>query len=215
MRFVFLSDTHSLHERMKHPVPAGDVLIHCGDFCGQSNLANIEDFAQWFGRFPHEHKVVIAGNHDIPLEQDAENAEKLLSSFHYLRDSAVTLDSVKLYGSPWQPEFFNWAFNLPRGADLARMWANIPEDTNVLVTHGPPHGILDACPGMRNPHRHVHVGCEELNKRVQQLPDLKAHAFGHIHEGSGVYVRSRVTYVNASICDGKYRPNNPPRVVEI
>jgi Icc-related predicted phosphoesterase len=216
MRLVFISDTHSLHGRMAHPVPDGDVLIHCGDFCGRSTLNDVSIFSTWFSAFPHPHKVLIAGNHDWPLANDDwQEAEARLSEFEYLHDTSVTIDGVKFYGSPYQPEFFNWAFNLPRGEPLALKWAQIPEDTNVLLTHGPPHGILDECPAMRNRHQWVHVGCEELDKRVQQLPELKVHAFGHIHEGSGVTQRGNVTYVNASICDDKYRPWNPPRVVEV
>ena len=215
MRVVFISDTHSLHDRMP-PIPQGDVLVHCGDFCGRSTLADVGRFSLWLKAQPFRHKIVIAGNHDEPLQDFAAVTESMLKPHCvYLRDSGVTINGVNFWGSPWQPEFLNWAFNLQRGSQLAAVWSQIPENTDVLITHGPPYGILDQCSDITDPSTLVSVGCEELRREVFTRVKPKVHAFGHIHEGSGVHIQEGITFLNASICDGKYRPINPPRVVDL
>jgi predicted phosphohydrolase len=155
--------------------------------------------------------VIIAGNHDFAFEQSAAAAEALVPrGVTYLRNSGVTLDGVRFWGSPYQPEFFDWAFNLKRGAPLARVWAKIPSDVQVLVTHGPPSGILDRVrPSGR------HEGCEDLARRLAELPQLSLHAYGHIHEDYGSVKIGNCTYVNASICTLEYAPVNAPLVVDL
>ena len=190
-------------------VPDGDVLIHAGDFSGRGSLYDLEDFLSWFIDFPHKHKILIAGNHDWCFANaDRKEAISMASQVcTYLEDSSVVIDGIKFYGAPWQPEFCNWAFNVPRGQELAAKWAKIEGDTNVLITHGPPHNILDWCPG-------GHVGCEDLLSAVLKLPKLKYHIFGHIHESYGIEKFLDVTYINASNCTGNYIPSNPPIVFD-
>jgi predicted phosphohydrolase len=157
---------------------------------------------------PHRHKVLIAGNHDWAFAREPARARALLGAIRYLQDDAVTLDGVRFWGSPWQPEFCGWAFNLPRGPMLAARWARIPADTDVLVTHCPPHRIadrtFDGC----------HAGCEALRARVAEL-GLSCHVFGHIHEGYGTERHAGTIFVNASSCDLGYRPTNPPVVLDL
>jgi Icc-related predicted phosphoesterase len=205
MRIVAISDTHSMHDRIN--VPDGDVLVHAGDFTGGGE--SMRWFVEWLGELPHKHKIVIAGNHDWGMFNYREEREELFTQAGvvYLQDSGVEIDGVKFYGAPWQPEFMNWAFNLPRGQALKEVWAKIPKNTDVLVTHGPPNKILDLCPD-------GHVGCEELREAVLNLPDLKAHIFGHIHEGYGTEKHRNTTFINASCCDGAYIPLNPPIVFD-
>ncbi len=140
------------------------------------------------------------------------------SSFTYLQDSGCEIDGVKFWGSPWQPEFNDWHFNLSRGEPLARKWRLIPDDTDVLITHGPPHGILDECPewisGWGRTRGTVHVGCEELAKALERVQP-KVHIFGHIHEGAGVLEQDGRTYINASSMDANYDITHPPRVFEL
>lgn len=208
MKIVTVSDTHSMHESVD--VPDGDVLIHAGDFTGRGSIYDLEDFLGWFAQFPHENKILIAGNHDWCFQREGLRQEAIDMTNEvatYLEDSSVVIDGVKFYGAPWQPEFCDWAFNVPRGEPLAEIWAKIEADTNVLITHGPPHKILDWCPG-------GHVGCEDLLTAVQKLPDLKYHIFGHIHESYGTEKFLDVTYVNASNCTGDYRPVNPTIVFD-
>jgi len=203
VKIVAISDTHTYHDCID--LPPGDILVHTGDFSFQGNREEYDKFVEWFAKQPHPHKVFIAGNHDRILER-----EKLPvpDGVYYLEDSAIEIEGIKFYGSPWQPEFFNWAFNLPRGRPLQEKWAQIPEDTQVLLTHGPPHKILDQCPG-------GNVGCEDLLERVLRLPKLQYHMFGHIHESYGTEVFGRTTFVNASICNGRYAPTRDPIVLEI
>jgi hypothetical protein len=208
LRIVFIADTHTLHDRVS--VPAGDVLVHCGDFCGRGTLNELKRFSRWFAGQAHLDKIVVAGNHDWPMERQRALALSLVQrdfSITYLQDSSVIIGGLRFWGSPWQPEFRDWAFNLPRGPLLARKWALIPTDTDVLVTHTPPMGVLDVAGG-------AHLGCADLADRLAIVRPT-VHAFGHIHEGSGVLERDGTTYVNAAICDGQYRPTNPVRVVDV
>lgn len=206
MRLVILSDTHGRHESID--VPDGDLLIHCGDFCSRGTLQEVADFAAWFEARPHRHKILIAGNHDWPFERSPSQARALLGEVHYLQDSGVRIDGLHFYGSPWQPRFFNWAFNLDRGAALAEKWASIPADCDVLLTHGPPYGVADWVP------RGEHAGCEELTKAVARVRP-RLHAFGHIHEGYGREERDGTLFVNACNCNERYEPINPPQVVDL
>ncbi len=220
MRIVIISDTHGLHDHVT--VPDGDVIIHCGVFTKTDHRSQVESFTNWFSKLDFRHKIVIAGNHDLSFENTHSerkwNVKKLLDNgITYLCDSAITFDSLNFYGSPWQPEFCNWAFNLPRGKALKEKWDQIPSDTNVLITHGPPHGILDLVENNRyNQGRDLHQGCEELAERVTQLQNLKLHCFGHLHLNGGQNVEIYgKTFVNASVCDEAYNPVNKPVVVEI
>jgi len=207
MKIVAISDTHTMHDSVE--VPDGDVLIHAGDFSGRGSIYDLEEFLEWFGKFPHKNKILIAGNHDWCFENSRRDEAIAMTKevATYLEDSSIVIDGIKFYGAPWQPEFNNWAFNVPRGPELAAKWAKIEGDTNVLITHGPPHKILDLCPG-------GHVGCEDLSSAVFKLPELKYHIFGHIHESYGIEKFLDVTYVNASNCTGGYRPNNPATVID-
>lgn len=136
MRIISISDTHGLHEDLD--IPDGDVLVHAGDMTSHGRLAQIEDFNKWISSFPHKNKIVISGNHDWGFQKQSKQARELLASCIYLQDENVEIEGVKFYGSPWQPEFFNWAFNLPRGKELKSIWGNIPDETDLLITHNPP-----------------------------------------------------------------------------
>jgi hypothetical protein len=142
IRIVCISDTHGQHAKLS--APAGDVLVHAGDFMAFGDAPKeIVDFNHWLGKQPHRFKVVIAGNHDLMFERHPGAAKELLSNAIYLENSGTELLGLKFWGSPVQPEFNNWAFNVARGAAIRRYWQMIPEGTDVLVTHGPPFGVLD------------------------------------------------------------------------
>lgn len=211
MRLVCMSDTHTMHGRVE--VPEGDVLIHAGDFTKRGERQDIERFNAFLARQPHRHKIVVAGNHDFMFEDNPSLARSLLTAATYLQDEAVVLDGVKFYGSPWQPRFFNWAFNLDRGAPLKEKWDLIPDDTGVLITHGPPHGYGDRCDDGRS------VGCEELRLALDRVRPW-VHVYGHIHEGYGKrFLRhangAETILVNASSCDSHYRPRQAPIIVDL
>jgi len=205
MRIVCLSDTHGLHDRMD--VPDGDVLLHGGDFTMRGAPEEVEAFARFLARLPHRHKIVIAGNHDFLFQDEPDRARALFGDVTYLEDSGARVEGLHVWGSPWQPWFYDWAFNLRRGAPLAEKWALVPESTDVLVTHGPPRGILDLTSGGER------VGCEELElARARIRPRL--HVFGHIHESYGMHRADGVLSINACSCNSRYRPSNPPVVVD-
>lgn len=206
MRNVCLSDIHSKTHGMP-PVPEGDVLVVAGDITMSGAKGDIKNFNQWLENRPHNHKVVIAGNHDWAFYRN-KKAPSWIPAATYLQDSGVTIDGVKFWGSPWQPEFLDWAFNLPRGKSLREKWDLIPDDTDVLLTHGPPAGILD------NTARGERVGCVDLLDRVREVKP-RLHVFGHIHPSYGVKDEGGTAFVNASICTEAYQPWNDPIVYDI
>jgi len=219
MRFVCVSDTHGNHRK---DMPDGDVLLHTGDFSRRSIMAEVDELGEWLkllcDQKGYARAIVIAGNHDVQFERTPEVARRTLLSYDerivYLQDESYEFNGVKFWGSPWQPEFFNWAFNLPRGKALAEKWALIPEDTDVLLTHGPPHGILDQCPHFKWRHAMEHVGCRELTERVEKVKPA-FHQFGHIHESAGVYEQDGTLFLNACTMDGSYIPRHAPHVVDL
>src|SRR5271156_4214435 len=152
-RLVFISDTHNLQDKIT--IPDGDILIHAGDLTMGGRPAEIAKAGQWLRSLLHPYKIVIAGNHDWLFQKRPMQAKALISeeptvegrdildpSIVYLQDSAVEVMGLKFYGSPWQPFFYDWAFNVTRG-QLHKYWDLIPSGLDVLITHGPPKGILD------------------------------------------------------------------------
>ena len=214
MRIVCISDTHTCNEEIV--VPDGDILVHAGDSLTNGTIQEFEAFIGWFTSLPHLHKFLIAGNHDWVFQLFPDKATGMIPpSIVYLQDSSVELMGMKVYGSPWQPRFYDWAFNLNRGPEMAEKWAMIPEDTEILITHGPPQGILDE---VETEFGGSHEGCEELRQRVEHLAKygkLKLHIFGHIHSGHGVHEEFGVKFVNASICDEEYKPSQRPIVIDL
>jgi Icc-related predicted phosphoesterase len=205
MRIVAFADTHTLHNRIT--VPDGDVLICAGDFCSTGNIEQLKRFKNWFLKLPHKYKIIVAGNHDRICEQvSSAELDKLFSPAIYLEDQTIIIEGINFYGTPVQPMFNNWAFNRS-GSDLDMYYKMIPSDTDVLITHCPPYSIMDQAHGRS-------VGSQELLNHVHRVnPAL--HIFGHIHEGRGVQVNDKTTFVNATICDGIYEPIYAPVVLEI
>ena len=204
MRLVLVSDTH-----LRHPeLPPGDILVHAGDLTPRGTLVELKQALAWLKRQPHEHKVVIAGNHDFCLEEEPGLRELFEPGIHYLRDEEREAAGLRFFGSPWTPWFHDWAFNLPRGDALREVWAQIPPELDVLVTHGPPARILDRT------HDGRHVGCEDLRRAVEEKRP-RLHVFGHIHEAYGIERAAATTFVNASTCDLGYRAVHAPLVMEL
>lgn len=204
---------------MVHPLPEGDVLVHAGDMCMGGRIWELEKTAEWLSKLDYEHKVVIAGNHDWPFVRDHALATNTLkeAGVIYLEESEVVIDGVKFYGSPWTPRFFSWAFMKERGEQLAEVWKKIPEDTKVLITHGPPYGVQDLTlypTGKPD----THAGDEALTKELlTHRVRPKLHVFGHIHYSYGVYDKSMLmtTFVNAATVNEDYDPVNKPVVIDL
>lgn len=215
-RIVALSDTHGSHFGIK--VPDGDILIHCGDLCSHGSFRDAQDFMNWFNTHPHKHKIFIAGNHDIVFERDPALMKKIIKADYpdltYLDDSGCEVEGLKFWGSPVQPRFFNWAFNRDRGEDIKRHWDMIPEGTDVLITHGPPHGFCDEAYRVGF-NITEHTGCQDLLEATLRLAP-KLHLFGHIHYSGGeTYRGPKTTYANVSLLDEQYLVARKPIVFEI
>jgi Icc-related predicted phosphoesterase len=206
MRIVLFSDTHGLHEGLT--VPPGDVLIFPGDAGRRGPLEELRAFNDFLGRLPHPHKLFVAGNRDYFFQRQPEESRAILTHAVYLQDEELTIDGVRIYGSPWQPPFMNTAFNLPRGEPLREKWAMIPAGIDVLVTHTPPYGIGDRTS------RGESVGCEELLAAVRRIKP-KLHVFGHIHEGYGRYEENGILFINASVTDASMQRANQPIVFDL
>lgn len=216
--FVAISDTHSLHRQVT--LPAGDVLIHSGDFTGRGTRAEVEDFAAWLKQQPHKRKLVTAGNHDKFVETHPSEARAIFEAagVKLLLNESVEVEGFKVWGSPVTPEFCNWHFMEDRGPDkIGKTWAKIPDDVEILITHGPAYGHGDLCPPYRTSSPKV-AGCLDLLLRLRQIKRPKGvfpliHVFGHIHNGYGATESDEfpgTVFMNASTCTEQYRPTNPP-----
>lgn len=209
MRILCISDLHQLHKKLT--LTECDVLVIAGDVCSSGEIWELESFVSWLSSQSDKFSkvILVAGNHDRCLERTRVLAINILKNalgdkIEYLQDSECVIDGIKFYGSPWQPRFNNWAFNLDRGESLRQMWDNIPDDVNVLITHAPPFGIGD----MTN---NNHVGCLDLLSKLRTLNSLFLHVFGHIHSGAGNYISEaipNVHFCNASVCTEQYEPEN-------
>lgn len=191
MRLILMSDTHLRHTDLQ--VPDGDVLIHCGDAGVWGKEKEYIKFEEWSQTLPHKDKFFVPGNHDFLFERDFGFAKTLIPSWTVLLDELVPIHGELLFASPWTPEFFNWAFMKSR-EELWDVWKRIPQETTILITHGPPYGIMDQT------RTGEYAGDKALRERIKELPNLKLHAFGHIHEGRGEQVIGPVRFINAACC---------------
>jgi Icc-related predicted phosphoesterase len=208
-KLTFISDTHNKHGALS--LKPTDFLIHTGDLTSKGTLPEVAAFLYWFNQQPAKHKVFIAGNHDWLFYESQFQAKMLLRDYPeitYLEDSGVELEGIKFYGSPYQPVFYNWAFNANEET-LKKKWHEIPDGTDILLTHGPAHGIMDFTYNKEN------VGCKSLKYHIMNRVKPKIFAFGHIHEGYGTYKFEDTLYINACSLDRRYHPCNEPIIMEI
>jgi hypothetical protein len=216
MIITLISDTHTKHREISNDLPGGNLLIHAGDLMNSGrNAEDITDFCDWFDSLEqYDYKVFIAGNHDRMFENYPDRAMEIVNSYKnidYLQDDWVEVGDdekmVKIYGSPWQPEFYSWAFNLPKGGPgLMAKWEAIPKNTDILITHGPPQDHLDMS---GPPYNEPHLGCALLREKVDEQPP-KIHVFGHIHGGYGYKFHNGTHFFNASILNERYDYVNKP-----
>jgi len=202
MKIVCISDLHNVYTDLI--LPKGDVLIVAGDIDTHGGEILFLAFNFWMCSLDYKYKIVIAGNHD---KYFAENNVRS-TPYIYLNNSGVEIEGVKFYGSPVSPKFGHWSFMKERGDESAKVWDKIPDDTDVLITHGPPYGILDETAFKQK------VGCYDLLQRVLKVQP-KYHIFGHIHEAYGTEKIGDTTFINASVVDFRYNLKNNPVVIEI
>jgi Icc-related predicted phosphoesterase len=218
MKITFISDTHTKHKQLNGLLPGGDMIIHAGDMSSMGYKHEIQQFLKWYNNLDnYTHKVFIAGNHDWGFQTEPKMCKELLDFYDkvtYIQDNTKLIGDehqtpVKVYGSPWQPEFYNWAFNLPRmGQELEQKWNDIPLDTDILITHGPAWGHLDTVKSLGVP-----LGCELLSERIKVVKP-KIHVCGHIHTGYGYKFDGDTHYFNAAVLDEQYNLTQKPFTVE-
>lgn len=231
-RIVAISDTHNRHDQIKdfrdddtHTPLGGDIIIHAGDALVRGDLVEFQKFIDWFCELDFIHRIYVAGNHDFIAENNTALVRQMCSErgVIYLQDEEIIIDGIKIYGSPNTPFFYDYAFNCARNEAeralynkplIKRYWDNIPEDTNILVTHGPPYGILDELHYVNGDPKGQFVGCVDLLDAVKRIkPDI--HIFGHIHYHGGRQVcKDGTSFYNVSVCDETYYPSNPVTVID-
>lgn len=207
MEITFISDTHWLiadaanRQELTDLLPGGPILVHSGDVSGRGSEREIRLFLEWFSELPYAHKVLIAGNHDFFFEvASPDEVAALIAEYPgitYLNESGAVIEGIKFWGSPITPYFHNWAFNRFHN-EIQKHWDLIPADVDVLITHGPPNGILDVVRYDR-----THVGCPKLREKVREVKP-QVHVFGHIHEGMGKHEEDGTVFINASVVDFRY-----------
>lgn len=211
MKILGIADTHSHTPKL----PKSDILIIAGDYSFISKYATenvmipeLKTFNNWLKTIHHKYGEIlfVPGNHDFLFETNEKLARKLLTEAVVLIDEEIVIGGVKFYGSPVTPRFKDWAFN--KDSDIKEYWDKIPNDTDVLITHGPPMGILDQIHSSAT----EYLGCSYLFARIQEL-NLKAHFFGHIHGGNGRINIGDISHCNCSISDESYR--NTGRYMEL
>lgn len=199
MRIVAVADTH--HRYPLPDLPPGDLLLFAGDACMFGDLQEFCRFAHWFNRTPFTHRVWIPGNHDRIIEKDTSLGRSMVDGT-MLIDKLVEVEGIRIYGSPYTPEFCNWAF-MESQTELEARWARMPSNIDILLTHGPPHGYLDEA-GYLEDGSPRHVGDIELWKAVK-LRRPKYHIFGHVHaQGGKDLIAGPTKFMNVSLCDSDY-----------
>ena len=217
-KFCCISDTHSMHDEVE--IPECDFILHAGDFTNIGEVADILSFNTWAGK-QKVPVICIAGNHDRSFQFDS-SVKELLTNVIYLEDSTTFLRHAekifKVYGSPWTPWFGGeyWAFNAHRGEEIKAKWDLIPDDIDILITHGPAYGQVDY---VQEQSGQLHsVGCQDLLDSIKKLKNLKLHVGGHLHLCGGKQSQKlgiQTIFVNASVCDESYAPINEPVIIEL
>jgi len=226
VRFVVVSDTHGRHDNPSlRTLPEGEVLIHCGDLSSTGEPSQLKGLREWMRSKSFKHRVVIAGNHDTTLDapyfkenfddlrhslRDAESIDprkeialfKNDPDFVYLDDEVVSIEGYNIFGSPITPSFCGWAFNRGRGPAILTHWKKIPDECEILITHGPAAGFGDWCL------RGAFAGCLDLLHEVQVRVRPLVHLCGHIHESNGAWTDGQTTFINAATCNIRYKPMN-------
>lgn len=197
MKILHLSDTHSLHRALGN-LPKADVVVHSGDFCMVGSEAEAINFLNWFCDLPYAHKIFICGNHDDCLY--GANINGLDSNVHYLCNSGIEIGGVKFYGVPM---FMGDCVSDRQHRNIAK----IPTDTDVLITHTPPYGILDF-------DDNINYGSEELLTKVSEI-NPPFHLFGHIHANNGIQQIGNTTFVNSAIMNSNYCDLQQPHLLKI
>jgi Icc-related predicted phosphoesterase len=214
-RIAFISDPHGYHKSIS--IPKCDLLICSGDLTSRGEISVFESFNEWVGELKRSSQIkeciLTLGNHDLSSDSNfiryyQPNFRSYFSNCILLMNESCEFEGLKIYGSPHTLQFGSWAHMYDR-KDGDLIWDQIPNDTQILITHGPPHTILDQTSSGDL------AGCESLYKKIRQLPSLLVHCFGHIHEAYGTLRKGDQLFVNASSCTLRYNPTNLAIVIDL
>jgi Icc-related predicted phosphoesterase len=216
LKIVCISDVHNKYQKLV--IPECDILISAGDYSFTGTPTEVNQFHAWFSLQPGKHKISVQGNHELGVEKDFQLSKQLAQhecpGVHFIDEGLVEIEGLKIWCSAITPEFCDWAWNRNQ-FDIIRHWKMIPDDINILVTHGPPYGILDQTTYANGDIRPGFLGCPRLLERIKELKDLDLHFFGHIHHPGGqqkhLFGKS---FYNAAVCDEMYCPTNPITIVD-
>lgn len=215
LKIVGISDVHDKWREVK--IPQCDILISAGDYSFHGSPMAVNHYHQWLNNQPAKHIISVQGNHETWVEKNFEDAKAIAlracPRVHFMEEGLVVIDGVNIWCSAITPWFHDWAYNRVRGEEIQKHWNQIPDNTNILVTHGPPAGILDIVPRADGTPKE-RVGCHDLLARIKELKDLDLHFFGHIHESHGQHHEDGVSFYNVAVCDGYYMPSNGVTVVD-
>jgi len=208
VKIVMISDTHCQTDKIKD-MPSGDILLHAGDMTYHGEYHKLDAFNDWLDEQYFSHKVIIPGNHDKTFERNWDEAASHVPAADVILNQALyEAEGLKIWGEPRQPWFHDWAFNVERGDMKRLVWDKVPENIDVLLTHGPPYGVLDRT------RTGEHVGCTaQRDWIIKHQPRLVV--CGHIHEDPGLAMIGRTLVVNAAICDLQYNVVNRPVVLAL
>lgn len=213
MNLAAVSDTHDHPYDLPYPVK---IIFHAGDLTIDGAWGQLLKAVDELLRQPADHRVIVAGNHDWCVQQRNEEARKLFkeAGIIYLEDEEVTVEGLRIYGSPYTLEYGAYAFQLPRARGFAaeRKWAQIPEGIDILLTHSPPWGRFDVPFGSNN-----RVGCADLMVALQRIKP-RVHIFGHVHSPGDVVGADGIRYINAaqtSTWAGRYHKTHEPVTFEL
>jgi Icc-related predicted phosphoesterase len=219
MKCWLISDTHGRHAELRIPTDV-DVVIHCGDESESLQVARNEqqsrDFFRWFSALKIEHKIFVPGNHSTAIEHGLIRPQEY-PTIRFLIHQQMQLGAFVVFGTPYTPRFFEWAFMRER-KDLDAVWQSIPDRVDILISHGPPKGYLDRTRDMAS-HKRIHVGSQSLTRHVRERIKPRVHAFGHIHDEMGIknfgtVLDGGILFVNCSCCDQSIQLENHGIVIE-
>lgn len=216
LKIWHISDTHCMHNEIDmNSIPEVDLVVHSGDCSNYYNpifnMAEVMNFLDWYEKLPIKYKIYVAGNHDTSIEKRLVDKEQFTSrGIAYLEHEEIKIKGVKFFGSPYTPKYGNWAFMKPRET-ISRMWEHIPEDTDVMICHGPPKGVLDISYKHEPGSPIERCGCSALQKRIENI-EPKLMLFGHIHSckditnaGHVQFSSHKTVYSNGScVKDGEF-----------
>jgi Icc-related predicted phosphoesterase len=198
MRILHISDTHSKHNLLQN-LPKADVIVHSGDASFSGSDSEMLDFLNWFCDLDYLYKIFVAGNHDDCLY--GEQIEGLPENCHYLYHSGVEIEDIKFWGVPL------FVGDSLKEGHTKQIMAQIPDNTDVLISHSPPYGILDF-------DDNINYGCRDLLKAIERI-NPRYHLFGHIHANYGIQKIGQTTFVNSAIMNGMYELVNKPKLLEV